>query len=55
MAYDYKDADLKVEIDSDTLESMIAGKITARDAVLAGKLEMTGRASIMAALTGLLS
>ena len=33
---------------------MIAGKISARDAVLAGKLEMIGQASIMGALTWLI-
>lgn len=54
-AYDYKNADLTVEVDSDTLESIIAGNIAPREAVISGKLEMIGRASIMAAFTGLIS
>ena len=54
-AYDYKNADLTVEVDSDTLESIIAGNIAPRDAVVSGKLEMIGRASVMAAFVGLIS
>ena len=54
-AYDYKNADLTVEVDSDTLENIIAGNIAPREAVISGKLEMIGRASIMAAFVGLIS
>ena len=55
MPYNYNDADLTVEVDSDTLESIIAGNIAPRDAVVSGKLEMIGRASVMAAFVGLIS
>ena len=55
MPYNYNDADLTVEIDSDTLENIIADNISPREAVISGKLEMVGRASIMAAFTGLIS
>ena len=55
MPYNYNDADLIVEVDSDTLENIIAGNIAPREAVISGKLEMIGRASIMAAFVGLIS
>ena len=55
MPYNYNDADLTVEVDSDTLENIIAGNIAPREAVISGRLEMIGRASIMTAFTGLIS
>ena len=55
MPYNYNDADLTVEVDSDTLESIISGNVAPREAVISGKLEMIGRASIMSAFVGLIS
>ena len=55
MPYDYKDADLNVEVDSDILAGIIDGTVAFWDAVNVGKLEMTGRASIMASFAGLIS
>ena len=52
--YDYQGADLLVEVDSDTLESIIAGKTSINDAISLNKLEMRGTASIMFAFAKLI-
>ncbi|MBQ4311052.1 MAG: SCP2 sterol-binding domain-containing protein [Oscillospiraceae bacterium] len=52
--YDYKGAALTVTVDSDAFNELIEGKLTASSAVESGKLEMTGRASLMVAFRNIL-
>lgn len=53
--YDYKNADLYVDVDFDTFADLLAKKTTAADAVKKGKLEMSGApVSVMAAFCSVL-
>lgn len=53
--YDYKNADLYVDVDFDTFADLLAKKTTAADAVKKGKLEMCGApVSVMAAFCSVL-